>query len=426
MTTGIDIVKISRIEKLLKNGIPKKVFSLRESEYINSKKFKARTAAGLFAAKEAVVKALGCGITVPLDCVEILHNPKGQPYVMLSGKVLAISREMGIECFAVSISHDGEYAVASANAKTDGTYLSYIKIIDKFKTAPDNAITPHIAENLLPHRKNATHKGSYGRLYALAGSKGLTGAAIMACTAALRCGAGLISLGCADELNTIFEIAMQEIMTKPLKSKNGVISAESTQAILKEISSADVCLIGPGLGRNQDITSIMESVLSSSLIPMVIDADGLYAISENINMLSKHKNPIIITPHIGEFSRLTGLSAEEILSDTPKYAVEFSKKHNVITVLKSHRTVVSSPEGRVYVNILGNPGMATGGSGDVLSGAIASFMAQGMSAFDSALAGVYIHSLAADMGADFTGEYSLTPSDIISYIPHAIKQSQKR
>ena len=425
MALGTDIVKISRIESLIADKIPEKVFSDEEILYINSKKNKAETAAGIFAAKEAILKALGCGIVLPLNQAVVLHDQNGMPIAALRSKVLEFARQKGIDTMEISISHDGEYAIACAVSRTYFADTLSTNITDKFKTDEKNAILPSVVYNLLPKRQECSHKGSYGRLYVLAGSKGLTGAAIMACTAALKCGAGLISLGCAQELNDIFEISMKEVMTKPLLSENGIITQDNIPKITEEISACDLCLAGPGLGRNQHITSVTRSILSGGTTPIVADADALYAMAEDMTALKNHTMPLTITPHIGEFSRLTGLSAEEILSSPQKYAMEFAKENNIVVVLKSHRTVVASPDGTVYVNVLGNPGMATGGSGDVLSGAIASFAVQGISPFKAAVLGVYIHSLAADIAAEKTGEYSLTPSDIIDHIPTAIQITQK-
>lgn len=425
MALGTDIVKISRIEHLIKDGIPEKVFSAHEILYINSKKNKAQTAAGIFAAKEAVLKALGCGITLPLRDAEILHDENGAPYLMLNGKVDEYSKTAGIIKWEVSISHDGEYAIASATGSVDKVFLMCSEPLKKLKDAPQNAITPQMIGKYLPKRNTSTHKGNYGRLYVLAGSVGLTGAAIMACTSALKCGTGLISLGCAEELNAIFEISMKEVMTKPLKSKNGLITKDDCHKILEEIQNADLCLIGPGLGRSEDLTCIIRNIISSEFTtPLVIDADGLNAISEDTSILENHKMPIILTPHIGEFARLTKVPCEEILKEPKKYALEFAKKFNVVLVLKSHRTLVADPSGAIYENVLGNPGMATGGTGDVLAGAVASFAAQGKSPLEAALTGVYVHSYSADIASFKTGEYSLTPSDIIEHLPLAIKTTE--
>lgn len=425
MPIGIDTVKISRMHHLVQRGLPEKVFSPTEREYILSKANPEQTAAGIYAAKESVLKAMGTGITVPLNEVCIAHSPQGMPHVSLRGKALQTAVCMGIDEFELSITHDGEYAMAAVWSETD-MYLKYFtKAIKRLDSAPHNAITPEIITKLLPLRESATHKGSYGRVYVLAGSEGLTGAAIMACTAVLKCGAGLISLGCARELNTIFEISLKEVMTKPLASTEGIICRKDEDKIYAEAKNADICLIGPGLGKSKDINQIVKNILSMENTPCVIDADGLNAIAEDMTMLQNHKSELILTPHIGEFARLSGLSAEEILATPADVASEFARKYRVTLVLKSHQTVVATEKGAVYVNMLGNPGMATGGTGDVLSGAITSFAAQGRSMEEAALTGVYLHSLAADMASCRKGEYSLTPSDILEYLPYAIKYSQK-
>jgi len=424
MRIGTDIVKISRMERLIKDCIPTKIFTDYEAQYITSKANPMQTAAGIFAAKEAVLKALGTGINLPLKDVEIVHGANGMPQILLYGKVKDYARNIcDIE---ISISHDGEYAIAYALLQRDKHFENYLNAVSKLSNAPENVLTPDAVESLLPKRKNATHKGDYGRLFVLAGSMGLTGAAIMACTSALKCGAGLITLGCASELNTIFETAMTEVMTKPLPSRNGSILSSNTNLILKQIKSSDVCLIGPGLGRSEDIISIVRVCLTNSDTPIIADADALYAVSKDISVLKDRQCDLILTPHIGEFSRITGIDSAQILAEPEKYASEFAHRHSLTLVLKSHRTLICTPDGKTYANLLGNPGMATGGTGDVLAGAIASFAAQGMKLTEAAKSGVYIHSLAADMAAMETGEYSLTPSDILGYISHAIKYSAKK
>ncbi|MBO5008094.1 MAG: NAD(P)H-hydrate dehydratase [Clostridia bacterium] len=425
MPIGIDTVKISRMQHLVDIGLPDKIFTAYEREYILSKKNPNQTAAGIYAAKEAVLKALGTGITLPLHEVCINHLPQGNPDAALSGNALEAAMNMGIHEFELSITHDGEYATAAAYACVDTHMKYYRQALQKLCNAPDNAISTRQVMKLLPQRESATHKGSYGRVYVLAGSVGLTGAAIMACNAVLKCGAGLITLGCARELNTIFEISLREVMTKPLPSENGIINAQNTAEICADAANADVCLIGPGLGRSQSINQIIMNILSMEDTPCVIDADGLNAIADDISVLRGHKSELILTPHIGEFARLTGLSAEEILKDPCAAAADFAKEYRVTLVLKSHRTVIADPHGNVCVNLLGNPGMATGGTGDVLSGTITSFAAQGKGMDNAAVMGVYLHSLAADMASYDKGEYSLTPTDIVEYLPYAVKYTQK-
>lgn len=420
MSLGTDIIRISRIEKLIKSRIPSKIYTDCEADYISSAPCSAQTAAGIFAAKEAVLKALGKGISLPLKDVCIMHRGDGSPYVRLTGAVLDYAKNLGITDAEISISHDGEYAVAYAHLTEDNKLSVYNRVMDKLKDAPANAIC---AKNLLKPRKENTHKGDYGRLYAVAGSAGLTGAAYLACTSALRCGSGLITLACPGELNSIMECKLTEVMTKPLYSTDGHISQNAIGVILSDLKKSDVCLFGPGLSRNEDITALTEVTIANCPVPMVIDADGLYALSKNTDVLYDAKQSIILTPHIGEFSYLTGTDTAEILKDTEKHGLHFAKKYGVTLVLKSHRTIVCTPEGECFVNMLGNPGMATGGTGDVLSGCIASFVGQGLGVNDASKLGVYIHSLASDMASEEMGEYSLTPSDIIDYIPYAIQRS---
>ncbi len=427
MPTGTDIVKISRISKLVEPQISRKIFSSYEAEYISSVFDKNQTAAGMFAAKEAFLKMLGTGITSLNLCeIEILHYDNGEPYYAPCKTALAKAHELGLYTFELSITHDGEYAVAVAISHKDRMAEYYKSATAIYESPCDGCITPQTVHPLLPKRASVSHKGSYGRLFTLAGSKGLTGAAAMACTSALKCGTGLITLGCADSLNNIFETLLTEIMTKPLPDENGLISAKALPQIISSVKSSDVCLFGPGIGKSSGIMRIAEGIIDLPDAYIIADADGLNALAQLSDAFIKHQAKMIITPHIGEFSRLTGISTAEILSDTKKYALEFAEKYNVTVVLKSHRTVVCSPDGRCLKNISGNPGMATGGTGDVLAGAVAAFAAQGMEPFEAAVTGVYIHSLAADMAAYDVGEYSLTPTDIINYLPYSLKYSSGR
>ncbi len=299
----------------------------------------------------------------------------------------------------------------------------YKKALEAFEhTNAKNPISFCLIKSALKKRPQNLHKGTCGHLVVCAGSTGLTGAATLACLGALRCGSGLVTLCCAKELNTIFEIKLTEVMTMAVSSKDGIISKDAYPAITDKLSKGNALLYGPGLSLNEDIKELVFELIKTSEKPIVIDADGLNAISENTDILKSAKAPVIMTPHIGEFARLTGYSTKYILDNPSTLAKEFAKEYGVILVLKSHKTVVSDGD-IVYENVLGNPGMATGGTGDVLSGCIASFAAQGNPPLMSALAGVYIHSLAADMAAIETSEYSLLPSDIIRYISHSIRET---
>jgi len=287
-------------------------------------------------------------------------------------------------------------------------------------TDAKNPINHELIKEVLKKRNKDAYKGSCGHLAICAGSVGLTGAACMASEASLRGGCGLVTLFCPKDLNDIFEIKLTEAMTIPVKSKKGVISSGAFGKISEGIKKCDAFLYGPGLSHTRDIKKLLEKIIKTAKVPMVIDADGLNVLSENLKILKKANAPVILTPHIGEFSRLTGFSTKYILENQNELALKFAKEYGVILALKSHKTIVTDGK-EVFHNILGNPGMAVGGSGDVLAGLVASFLSQGNSPIQSALSGVYIHSLAGDMASFEMGEYSLLPRDIIRYISYAIK-----
>lgn len=419
MSVGIDIVDISRIEKIDRDRFCNKILS--DAELNNT--YKAENLAGIFAAKEAFSKAMGTGLTgFGFKDISVMHTTLGKPYFTFSKKLEKLMDKKCVTGVELSISHEKTHAVAVVNITSDDKFYLYEKSTDKLKDAPQNTITPDMIKGILKKRRKDIHKGDCGRLLIIAGSLGLTGAAIMSAVSSLRCGAGLVTLVCPRSLNHIFEVSIPEVMTMPVDDTDGIINKNDLNKIIDKAKKSDCVLIGPGLGAGEDLSYILKNVLLNCK-NIVIDADGINVLSKNIDILNGHNCNIIITPHVGEFSRLTNLESKDILKNTFEYAKDFSAKHNVTVVLKSHKTVVATPEGKVFENHLGNPGMATGGTGDVLSGAIASFTAQGYDINKSSALGVYIHSLAADMAALVNGEYGLIPSDIISYIPLAIKYS---
>ena len=302
----------------------------------------------------------------------------------------------------------------------------YKKVLEKFEnTNVKNPINHKLVKSAFNKKKENAHKGTCGSLLICAGSPGLTGAGCLSAMGAARCGCGLVTLACSEDLNTIFEIKLTETMTMPLPSENGIIKPDAYDKISDKLKSCNAFLYGPGLSTNPAIKELLYKLMINSNIPMVIDADGLNVMSDNKDILKQTSAPVILTPHIGEFARLTGYNKEYILNNTTYLAEEFAREYNVIMVLKSHRTVVTNGY-ETYENILGSPAMAVGGSGDVLSGMIASFLAQGNTPFKSALAGVYLHSLAADMATLEYGELSLLPTDTIRYISYAAKITSDR
>ena len=289
----------------------------------------------------------------------------------------------------------------------------------------DSVITPSMAAEAVPQRAKWVHKGSCGSLLICGGSTGLTGAPCLSAMSALRCGVGLVTVACPSDLNAIFETKLTEAMTLPLECKDGAIAFGARDDIFGKMKKSSALLIGPGLSQTDDIKRLVCDIIENSEIPLILDADALNVISDTPGILAKAKGHCIITPHIGEFARLSSLTTEEIIEDRVNLAQRFAADYGVITVLKSHSTVVATPDGRVYTNILGNSGMATGGTGDVLAGCIASFVSQGKDLVTSALAGVYFHSFAGDIAKEITGEYSLIAGDIIKYLGYAIKATQE-
>ncbi|MCL5409048.1 MAG: NAD(P)H-hydrate dehydratase [Candidatus Omnitrophica bacterium] len=275
-------------------------------------------------------------------------------------------------------------------------------------------------------RKKETHKGDYGHLFIVGGSPGLTGAVCLSAESALRAGCGLVTIGIPESLSNIIEIKTTEPMSRNLpETKKHTIGLKAVN-ICKEFmeNNADGLLIGPGMSTETDTKKFFKKFYPQITKPIIADADALKILSENLSLLKNHENNIIITPHPGEMSSLTGLKISEIQKNREITAKEFAKKFSVIVVLKGYKTIVTDGE-KIYINQTGNPGMATAGSGDVISGIIAGFIVQGFSAWDSACMGTYIHGLAGDMAENKYGEYSLIASDIIEFIHSAIKYLQR-
>ena len=278
----------------------------------------------------------------------------------------------------------------------------------------------------LPRRRLNTHKGDYGHALIIAGSVGYTGAPALSARAATKMGTGLVSLGIPRSIYDIMATKLDEEMPFPLQDdKKGKLSANAAGEILKQVNKSDVCLIGPGLGTSNDISELVQSIISISEAPIVLDADGLNAIAENPDILTQATCPLILTPHIGEFKRLGGDLLPGSISKPPdrlKAACEFASKYGCILVLKGHRTIIALPNGIAYVNTTGGPAMAKGGSGDVLAGMITALIAQKLPIVHAVVAAVYIHGLSGDMCAEELGEYCVTATDIIAMLPKAVKQ----
>ncbi len=275
---------------------------------------------------------------------------------------------------------------------------------------------------IMPERKKDSHKGDYGHVLVLAGSAGLTGAAVLCSLGALRSGCGLVTLGIPKSLNAIMETKLTEVMTRPLpETKNISLSLEALPKIKKMLKGVNAVALGPGLSTDKGTKRLVNKLIKLIDKPLVIDADGLNCICSNIKVLKSIKSPIIITPHPGEMSRLSGLEINTIQRNRQRVAKDLARQCNLIVVLKGSNTVVSDGKANNFVNKSGNPGMATGGTGDILTGMIASFLAQGVPAFNAAKLAVYIHGKAGDLAAREKGEIGLIAGDILEKVPEAFK-----
>ncbi len=275
---------------------------------------------------------------------------------------------------------------------------------------------------LLLKRKSKSHKGTYGRVGVIGGSTGMTGSIYLTSQASLRTGSGLVYTIIPKSLETIMSIKLTECIIKPIADRgNGHFIYESIVEIGEIINDMDVIALGPGLGVDKSRIGLIKKIIENSNIPMIIDADGLNCLAEDMKVLKNNEQDIIITPHFGEASRLLDVDIRDIEKDPEYYANLLSRNYNVITVLKSEATVVTSPKGEIYNNEIGNAGIATAGSGDVLTGIISSLKGQGLGSFDASRLGVYLHSLAGDMAAEDKGEYGMIAGDILEKLPYAIK-----
>lgn len=281
----------------------------------------------------------------------------------------------------------------------------------------------------LLRRRADSHKGDFGHILVLAGNIRFSGAALLACRSALRCGAGMVTLGVADILaKELNRIKPAEVMILPLPGTEEAGLSRLAYAKIKTFirETADVLLLGPGMGKQRSTQELIRKIIAQTDRPMVIDADALNALALDLKMLSARRKKgfckPVLTPHPGEMSRLSGYSARKIAGSRKEIAKNFAKYYNVILVLKGQRSIVADADGRIFVNATGNPGMASAGSGDVLSGMIAAFLGQGLKAFEAAKYGVYLHGLAGDLAAREKTQIGMIASDIIEKIPEAIKR----
>lgn len=397
-TTGIDIVDNNRIKKILETNPDRfysRLFTEEEIQYIVDKNHDHKTVAGLFSVKESISKAIGTGIgKVSWKDVEIYHDENGKPMVRFNKSNEFLK---GIETIEISISHEKEYAISTA-------FINW-------NNEPNINIPPEV-RGILKERKKDTYKGSYGKVGIVAGSKGMVGANYLASMAALRTGSGLVYSLVPSELFDTMSNKFIEVIVKEISDAD---------KILDLIKGIDGLVIGPGLGIDNKKTNMVKDLLLCYDNSIVLDADGINCINDNPDILKLRKGVTIITPHPGELAKLLNKSIKEIQDNRVFYSKYTSNKYNIITILKGHNTIVTDGDS-VYINSTGNPGMATAGSGDLLTGIIISLICQGISPIHSGILGTYIHGLAGDLAIMDKGEYGLIASDILEYIPEAIKR----
>lgn len=270
--------------------------------------------------------------------------------------------------------------------------------------------------SILPDRDPDAHKGKFGKILLLCGSKGYTGAAALAAMGALRSGAGLVFLGVTESIYAIEAVKLTEAIVFPLPDSDGKLSADAIPEILERLPKMDAVLIGPGLGQSEGTFEVVKAVLENSICPVVLDADGINVAARHKDILRGRTGVTILTPHDGEFARLGGVIGQ----DRSAAAETMARDLGCIMLLKGHRTVITDGAS-TYINTTGNPGMAVGGSGDVLAGIIVSLLGQGIAPLEAAACGAWLHGAAGDLCAAEIGQYGMLPTDMVTALPRLLK-----
>jgi NAD(P)H-hydrate epimerase len=397
---GVDAVSVDRIALAVKRsglGFLDKVYTPAEQAYCAGNDERL---AGRWAAKEAVIKCFdGTGICFPRRRIEVLPGPNGAPRVRLQGD----HRGARVE---VSITHHSALAVATA-------HLEMPDVVDELLPAPDAAV--------LPDRPRDAHKGTFGTVVVLAGSLGFTGAAYLSATAAARTGAGLVRLLVAETIYPILAAKCTEVMATPVPEvAPGAVGHAAYDSVLRQMAAAEAGVIGPGLGRDRSTWRLVLDLVQHVGCPLVVDADALNALADAPRSRSKLGKNRVLTPHPGEMARLTGKTVESISADRAGTARRAAKEWGAVVVLKGARTVVAHPDGRISEDPHEVPALATGGTGDVLSGVIGGLLAQGSNTYEAAVTAVYIHAAAGRRLSQRLGESGLLASDLLLEIPQVM------
>jgi hydroxyethylthiazole kinase-like uncharacterized protein yjeF len=393
---GVDAVSVDRIALAVRRSGPgflTRVYTAAEIAYCAGNDERL---AGRWAAKEAVIKCFdGTGICFPRRKIEVLPGPNGAPRARLLGN----DRGAQVE---VSITHHSRLAVATAHLE--------IPEAGAMLPAPDAVV--------IPRRPKDAHKGTFGTVVVLAGSLGLTGAAYLSATAAARTGAGLVRLLVADTIYPILAAKCTEVMATPVPEvAPGAVGHAAYDSILRQLAAAEAGVVGPGLGRDSSTWRLSVDLAVHAKCPLVVDADGLNALADSPRSRGKLPKHRVLTPHPGELGRLMGKTADAINADRHASARKAAKDWGAVIVLKGARTVVATPDGRISEDPHEVPALASGGTGDVLSGVIGALLAQGLDAFTAAVTGVYVHAAAGRRISERLGDSGLLASDLLMEIP---------
>lgn len=411
---GVDILKIDRVEKLKRHkNFYQRIFTSKETSYIKSKNESNETIAGLYCAKEAVSKLFGTGLGARLwfKDIEILHD-KGAPYINLDNRKLKILLDYRkIDRIDISITHEKEYAVCVAYGR-------------RLDLSPERDINYDLdLARLLPERNDNYNKYDYGKVMLIGGKKGMSGSITLAARSAMRSGAGLTYVYAPDSIENILGIKLTEpiIYTRASDSK-GEFGQVDKGEFVKIACGMDAIGIGTGMGRGQGAQDLLKLLFENYRGPLVIDADAINLLGEHRELLDKKKN-VYITAHEMEFSRLSGIDIGEIKDNRISSAKSFVEEHDVNLLLKGRNSIVINKD-REYINVTGNSGMATAGSGDVLTGIATALLAR-KDSLEMLYLAAYIHGIAGDISKKYLGEDSIIASDIVTNLPYALKEMRK-
>ncbi|HEY6874419.1 MAG TPA: NAD(P)H-hydrate dehydratase [Geobacteraceae bacterium] len=369
------------------------------------------------------------------DAIHLI-NAVGKPVVAVdipsgidagTGRVLgcAVRADLTVTFVLPKLGHvllPGAEHAGSLHVVDIGMPMEIIAAADGCEFLDAAAIRP-----LLRKRGRSAHKGDFGHVLIVAGSTGKTGAAAMAANSAVRCGAGLVTLAVPASLNAILEVKTTEAMTLPLPDRGeGYLSGHARAALAEALAGKDAVALGPGISRQPETAQYVRELVEEADLPLVVDADGLNALSEELSVvLRKKSTAVVFTPHPGEMARLAGSTTAQVEADRIGTAREFAGRYGVYLVLKGAQTVIAAPDGRIAINGSGNPGMASGGMGDVLTGVLVALLGQGYDPFSACELGVFLHGFAGDLVAAGKGEIGMSATDVQEHLPHGIQQLMK-